>query len=326
MCIVLPFPLSFLTTDGHNNKEGSRRRFLLLQRGRRDKQVGDDGWRQAPHPVLSRLHVPVGVRWFRFSVPAMQRRCWAVPWLEGVPRRRSVPPPQSTALFNTGASHGEASGLLRRRSLPRSTQEACDSGNSGSGGGSSLWRCLIVKMVRGGIGIALLPRPNVAAVLVRVGAPRRTTLAEYRIPFGQRHLPTVVLASAVELHHRPPTSPPQAIAAAVGVGGEISKSATTVGGKLLTLFSLGFTFPWECDGSASLFRQCSGDVGRCRGWKESLDDALFLLLDQRRCSIRVQVTVRPADCFDGVPSPVQRRKHATAATPAVAVAPPSGAA
>nr|GLL33542.1 hypothetical protein Itr_chr08CG12840 [Ipomoea trifida] len=106
----------------------------------------------------------------------------------------------------------------------------------------------------------------------------------------------------------------------------ISKSATTVGGKLLTLFSLGFTFPWECDGSASLFRQCSGDVGRCRGWKESLDDAPFLLLDQRRCSLWVQVTVRPADCFDGIPSPVQRRKHATAATPAVAVAPPSGAA
>nr|GLL35779.1 hypothetical protein Itr_chr09CG14760 [Ipomoea trifida] len=99
----------------------------------------------------------------------MQRRCWAVPWLEGVPRRRSVSPPRSTALFT-----------FRR-----------------------------------------LPPPPVPDV------------------------------------------------------------------------------PFFLDGSP------------CGGY---------------RGAIRVQVTVRPADCFDGVPSPVQRRKHATAATPAVAVAPPSGAA
>nr|GMD88090.1 hypothetical protein Iba_chr14cCG3690 [Ipomoea batatas] len=75
---------------------------------------------------------------------------------------------------------GEASGLLRRRSLPRSTQEACNSGDFGSGGGSSLRRCLVVKMVRGSIGTVLLSRPNEAAVLVRSGAPRRTALAEHR--------------------------------------------------------------------------------------------------------------------------------------------------
>nr|GMC95899.1 hypothetical protein Iba_chr05cCG12990 [Ipomoea batatas] len=75
-----------------------------------------------------------------------------------------------------GASRGVASGLPRRRSLPRPTQEACNSGDSGGGGGSSLRRCLVVKMVSGGIGIVLLSRPNEAAMLERL-----TTSATTRI-------------------------------------------------------------------------------------------------------------------------------------------------
>nr|GMC66557.1 hypothetical protein Iba_chr02eCG6850 [Ipomoea batatas] len=92
---------------------------------------------------------------------------------------------------------GEASGLLRRRSLPRSTQEACNSGDFDRGGGSSLRRCVVVKMVRGGIGTVLLSRPNEAAVLVRSGAPRRTALAERRILFGQRRGAALVASGGV---------------------------------------------------------------------------------------------------------------------------------
>nr|GME09533.1 hypothetical protein Iba_scaffold8881CG0060 [Ipomoea batatas] len=125
---------------------------------------GKDNAMAAP-PMVDTM----GVRWFRFSVPAMQQQRWAVAWLEEVPRRRPISPPRSTA----------------------------------------------------------------------------TALFSFR--------------------RLPPVS----------------------------------DVPFFLEGSP------------CGGY---------------RGAIRVQVTVKPADCFDGVPSPVQRRKHATAATPAVAVAPPSGAA
>nr|GMD68398.1 hypothetical protein Iba_chr12dCG8780 [Ipomoea batatas] len=94
----------------------------------------------------------------------------------GQPRRRSL----FRAASDPSPCHLALS--LWRRPASTGMTAATRSGDFGNGNGFPLRRCLVVIMVGGGIGIALLSRPDEAAVLVSSGALRRTAFAEAPLP------------------------------------------------------------------------------------------------------------------------------------------------